>query len=384
MKSSLSQRKSNPCTVPSKISRKRILHLGMKLNTLKYLFVYIVPLIILFSLWCANIWSYFALVFIFGLIPSVELFFNGSTENLSAAEEEEAKNNILFDLILYGLVPLQCFILIYFLYQIGDPSLPLYVKAGMTTAYGLACGGIAINAGHELGHRNTWYEQAMSKVLLLSTLYMHFFIEHNRGHHNHVSTDHDPASSRFNESIYYFFPRSIIGGWISAWNLEKKKLTIQNKRVWSLQNEMIRFQLIQTAFITAIALIFSLETMVCFIAGASIGILILETVNYIEHYGLRRVKVGNRYERTKPIHSWNSNHPLGRILLLELTRHSDHHYISSTKYQTLKHFNDSPQMPTGYPGMMVLALFPPLWFSVMNKRIEEYGSMPPPLAQSQL
>ena len=96
------------------------------------------------------------------------------------------------------------------------------------------------------------------------------------------------------------------------------------------------------------------------------------------------IKVGDGFERTKPIHSWNSNHPIGRILLLEVTRHSDHHYISSKKYQTLKHFDNSPQMPTGYPGMMVLALIPPLWFRVMNKRLEESGATPPQLAQSQL
>ena len=352
----------------------------MKLSTLKYLFVYTVPVIILLSLWSANLWSYFALVFIFGFIPFVELFTKGSTKNLTSKEEEKAKDNMFFDIILYGLVPLQYFILVYFLIQLGDNTLPLYTKIGMIICYGLACGGIAINTGHELGHRNTWYEQLMSKSMLLSTLYMHFFIEHNRGHHNNVSTDHDPASSRYNESIYSFYPRSIIGGWKSAFNLEAKKLTIQNKRVWSWHNEMLRFQFIQIALITTIALVFSLETMVCFIVGAIIGILILETVNYIEHYGLRRIKVGKRFERTKPIHSWNSNHPLGRILLLELTRHSDHHYISSTKYQTLKHFDNSPQMPTGYPGMMVLAICPPLWFRIMNKRIEEFGSKPLPSA----
>jgi alkane 1-monooxygenase len=147
---------------------------------------------------------------------------------------------------------------------------------------------------------------------------------------------------------------------------------------------MLRFQITQIALITTIALVFGLETMFYFIAGATIGIIILETVNYIEHYGLRRAKVGNGFERTKPIHSWNSNHPIGRILLLEVTRHSDHHYIASKKYQTLKHFDDSPQMPTGYPGMMILALFPPLWFRVMNKRIEKYGSMPTESALKQL
>ena len=103
------------------------------------------------------------------------------------------------------------------------------------------------------------------------------------------------------------------------------------------------------------------------------GFLLLETVNYIEHYGLRRKKVNEKhFEQVLPIHSWNSNHTIGRLLLLELTRHSDHHYRASRKYQILRHFDDSPQMPTGYPGMMLLALVPPLWFRVMHKQIEVY------------
>jgi alkane 1-monooxygenase len=356
----------------------------MRWLELKYLFVYITPIVILFSLWASNIWSFFALFFIFGLIPFVELFTQGSPHNLNPQEEEKAKNNLLFDLILYPLVPLQYIILGYFLIQVSNETLPLYTKIGLTSAYGLSCGGIGINAAHELGHRNTWYEQLMSKMLLLSTLYMHFFIEHNRGHHKYVSTDQDPASSKYNEVIYAFFLRSILGGWKSACRLEEKKLTMQKKRVWSWHNEMLRFQIIQITLISIIAFSFGFETMCFFLIGALIGILILETVNYIEHYGLRRMKIGNGFERTKPIHSWNSNHPIGRILLLELTRHSDHHYIASRKYQTLRHFDNSPQMPTGYPGMMILAQFPPLWFRVMNKRIEKYSSMPTESALKQL
>ena len=135
---------------------------------------------------------------------------------------------------------------------------------------------------------------------------------------------------------------------------------------------MIRFQVIQLILIISIAIVVGIEIMGLFMIGALIGILTLETVNYIEHYGLSRQKSGNNYERTKPIHSWNSNHPIGRLLLLELSRHSDHHYMANRKYQVLRDFQESPQMPTGYPGMMLLALFPPAWFKVMNKRINEF------------
>jgi alkane 1-monooxygenase len=236
----------------------------------------------------------------------------------------------------------------------------------------MACGILGINAAHELGHRATKYEQNMSKILLLSTLYMHFFIEHNRGHHKKVATPEDPASSRFGESIYAFFPRSISNSWLSAWHIEATKLQKLGKQFWSWENEMLRFQVWQLALLTAITLFFGWMALLLFAAAALVGILLLEAVNYIEHYGLKRQQTDKGYERTLPIHSWNSNHPMGRLVLLELSRHSDHHFLASRKYQVLRHFDESPQMPTGYPGMILLALVPPLWFKVMHRAISHY------------
>lgn len=348
----------------------------MKFHTLKYFLVYLTPLVVVFSIWSANYWSYSAVFFLFGILPFLELFTKGSTRNLSAAEEEMAQKDITYDLLLYSLVPIQYALLVYFLYQIGQEGLPMYAKVGMTTAFGMACGILGINAAHELGHRSTWYEQLMSKMLLLTTLYMHFFIEHNRGHHKNVSTDEDPASSRYGETVYAFYFRTISGSWLSAWHLEAERLKKAQQGFWTWHNEMLRFQIIQITFVAAIYAVFGTQAMLFFLASAAIGCLLLETVNYIEHYGLRRQKNGNRYERTLPIHSWNSNHPIGRLVLLELSRHSDHHYIANRKYQLLRHFDDSPQMPTGYPGMMLLALCPPLWFRVMHKKIPM--ASPPP------
>ena len=290
---------------------------------------------------------------------------------MNQEEEDTSLKNIIYDVILYSLVPLQYFIVVYFLYNISDDNLTIGSKIGMTIALGLSCGILGINAAHELGHRSTRYEQLMSKMLLLTSMYMHFFIEHNRGHHKNVSTDDDPASAKYGEVIYAFYVRTIIGSWLSAWHLEKDRLKKSNHNVWSLHNDMLIFQIIQITFLVVIFLLFGLSVLLWYVAAASIGFMLLETVNYIEHYGLRRKKNGNRYERTMPIHSWNSNHPMGRLVLLELSRHSDHHYLASRKYQVLRHFDESPQMPTGYPGMMVLAMLPPLWFRVMHKEIEK-------------
>jgi alkane 1-monooxygenase len=344
----------------------------MNIAALKYTLVYIIPGVVLFSLLQTNGWAFTALVVVFGVLPALEMLLPASTVNMSAAEEEVAKKDRIYDLILYSLVPIQWALLIFFLLRISDPGLPLLVKVGFTTAFGMACGVLGINAAHELGHRPTKHEQLMSKLLLLTTLYMHFFIEHNRGHHKHVSTDDDPASSRYGEMIYTFFFRTIIGSWLSAWRLERTRLQRKGLSFLGWQNEMLRFQLVQAALVGGVWLLFGVEVMGWFLGAALIGILLLETVNYIEHYGLRRRKKGATYERVLPVHSWNSNHPLGRLILLELTRHSDHHYMASRKYQVLRHFDESPQMPTGYPGMMVLSFFPPLWFRVMHKRIAHY------------
>jgi alkane 1-monooxygenase len=317
-----------------------------------------------------GIWTFSSVLILFGVLPLLELFFKGSTQNLSEIEEELVKKDWKYDALLYSLVPVQYGTLWFFLNQMSVESMDLITRTGMITAMGMSCGVLGINAAHELGHRHTWYEQWMSRVLLLSTLYMHFFIEHNRGHHKNVSTDEDPASARYGEWIYTFYFRTIAGSWLSAWKIEADNIKKKGVSFWSHQNEMLRFQIIQLIFLGIIYFVWGIWPLLSFLAASFIGILLLETVNYIEHYGLRRKKINGRYERTLPVHSWNSNHPIGRLLLLELSRHSDHHYMANRKYQTLRHFDNSPQMPTGYPGMMILSLFPPLWFRVMHKKID--------------
>lgn len=346
---------------------------SMNLKFLKYMSAFISVVVILISITAGGIWVFFAPVYAFVLIPGLELFMQGSEENHTKAEEEVAKKDLKFDILVWLILPVQYIMMWIFLTRVGNEALPMWERGGMILAFGISCGVFGINVAHELGHRSTWYEQLMSKLLLLSTLYMHFFIEHNRGHHKNVSTDEDPASSRRGEMIYAFWFRSVTDGWVSAWHLERDRLAKTNTPWYSLRNEMLVYQLVQIALLASIAIGFGWKVMLAFIVSSTIGFLLLETVNYIEHYGLRRKKIdGEYYEKVMPVHSWNSNHPVGRLMLFELTRHSDHHYMASRKYQVLRHFDQSPQMPTGYPGMMVLALFPPLWFKVMHAHIDKY------------
>jgi alkane 1-monooxygenase len=243
-------------------------------------------------------------------------------------------------------------------------------KIGIISAFGISCGILGINLAHELGHRLTKYEQNLSKLLLLSSQYLHFFIEHNRGHHKHVSTDEDSASAMLGENIYSFYFRTIIGSYLSAWKIENESLKRKNLSIYSWHNQMIRFQVYQLILSISIIAIFGFEVWFYYLCSTMIGIILLETVNYIQHYGLRRKKIEEEYERVNPMHSWNSDYPLGRIFLFELSRHSDHHHIATRKFQVLRTIDSSPQMPTGYPGMMILALIPPIWFLVMDKRIQ--------------
>jgi alkane 1-monooxygenase len=339
-------------------------------------FKYLSPLIIYVLVWLAftgNGWiTWTPVMYAWVLMPILELFIKPDEKNLGAAEAELAKNDRLYDYILYLIVVLQFAALYLFLSSMKAPDLAWWEVAGRTWSMGLLCGSFGINVAHELGHRTKKYEQVFSKALLLTSLYMHFYIEHNKGHHKKVATPADPASARYNEPVYAFFIRSVSGSYLSAWKIANNEIKKKGLPVLHWKNEMLQMQVIQFLFVAAIFFMFGWMVTFYFLNAALIGFLMLETVNYIEHYGLqRKQRADGNYERAMPQHSWNSNHILGRLMLFELSRHSDHHYLASRKYQLLQHHDDAPQLPTGYPGSMLLSLIPPLWFYVMNKKIRE-------------
>jgi alkane 1-monooxygenase len=305
-------------------------------------------------------------------IPVAELFLRPDPKNLNAAEEELAKTDKTYDIFLYLVVVLQFVALYQFLKGMSADTLAWHEVFGRVWVMGMLCGTFGINVGHELGHRKNKFEQFLAKALLLSSLYMHFFIEHNKGHHKRVATPEDPSSARYGESVYIFYLRTIVLSYFSAWHIAIKDTKKKGNAVFSLYNEMVQFHFVEIVFVAFIFFMFGLIPTLYFLVAALIGILLLETVNYIEHYGLQRKSLGEgKYERAMPAHSWNSDHVIGRLMLFELSRHSDHHYLANRKYQLLRHHDDSPQMPTGYPGMMILSLFPPAWFYVMNNRIKK-------------
>jgi alkane 1-monooxygenase len=338
----------------------------------KYLTVMVLPVLVGLSLLSHDWLTLVPLFYVFGLVPLLEYMLPTSTANPSPQEEKRLLASPVFDWLAYCGVPVQYGILLIFLVSLTEPSLSIVTIGGRILAMGLMCGVFGINIAHELGHRSDVFSQRLAQALLLSSLYMHFFIEHNKGHHRKVSTPDDPASSRFNEPLYFFWLRSVIGSYTSAWQLEADRLRRQGRSFWSMANQMLGFQLIQIGLVFIIGIMLGYQVALAFVAAAIIGFLLLETVNYIEHYGLQRQTSPKGYETVGPHHSWNSNHLLGRVMLFELSRHSDHHFKATRKYQILRHLEESPQMPTGYPGMMLLSLIPPLWFRVMNPRVEAY------------
>jgi alkane 1-monooxygenase len=305
----------------------------------------------------------------------LELLFNPNSENFSKEEEEAEKENKAYTYILYAMVPIQLAYLFYFFMVIQDPGLTTLDLAGRITAMGLMCGVIGINVGHELGHRNNRFDEFLGEILLLTSLDTHFLPYHNGGHHFNVATPKDAATARRNELLYVFWIRSHFTSYTQAWQLENRRMKESGRSWFHIQNRMIIYTLANIILLAAIFFFVGWLGLIAFIGAAVVGILLLETVNYIEHYGLLRQKNKHgRYERVKRTHSWNSDHVIGKVMLFNLSRHSDHHYNGSKHYQILKSLPESPQMPTGYPGMMLLSLFPPLWFGLMNKKIQQLES----------
>lgn len=236
-------------------------------------------------------------------------------------------------------------------------------------------GGVAINAAHELGHKRANAERRLSKLALAQTCYGHFFVEHNRGHHLRVATVEDPASSRFGESVYRFIPRSVAGGLRSAWDLERRRLARLGRSPLSLRNDVISGWLLTAGLYAGSVLWFGPVVLPWLVGQAIIGFCLLESVNYLEHYGLRRQRTANgRYEPVSPRHSWNSDTRVANVFLFHLQRHSDHHANPRRRYQLLRSSAEAPQLPAGYGTMLVLAMIPPLWRHVMDSRVlAHYG-----------
>ncbi|MFQ5609767.1 MAG: alkane 1-monooxygenase, partial [Woeseiaceae bacterium] len=230
--------------------------------------------------------------------------------------------------------------------------------------------GLAINSAHELGHKNSKLEKTLSRIVLTVPAYGHFSIDHNRGHHSDVSTPEDCSSARMGENIYKFMLREIPGVFRRAWEYEKARLNNRGESEWHVSNQILQSWSLSVAIAVALIIAFGPKMIPFLLIHHFFAYWQLTSANYVEHYGLLRVKRDNgRYEKCQPHHSWNSNHIFSNLVLFHLERHSDHHANPLRRYQSLRHFEDLPQLPNGYFGVYLLAYVPWLWFRVMDKRL---------------
>lgn len=338
-----------------------------------FMLIYLVPFSVVFGYLMGGLWTFQTPFFVFAVIPFIDMIIGKDTTNPPEASEQALAAQKSYRIITWFCTPLQLFIIGWGFYVIATHKVTTWELIGLSISTGTCSGIMGINVSHELAHRvNNRMEPFLSKLMLWSVLYLHWGLEHVVGHHRNVATPLDSATARLGESFYTFLPRTIFGTFNTAWEFEANRMKKADLPAWSMQNRVALFLLFQFILILTVAVLFGFRGLVFFLLQSFVAICLLEVVNYIEHYGLLRKKIDDeRYETVKPWHSWNSSNWLTNRFLFNLQRHSDHHYKPGRRYQILRHFEKSPQLPTGYAGMIVLAVFPFLWRSIMDPKVKE-------------
>jgi alkane 1-monooxygenase len=337
--------------------------LGLVVPTLPFLAWGLVELTGLGVFW------FYGPVLVFGIFPLLDLIVGLDARNPPDSVIKALEQDRYYRWCTYAYIPVQYAGLIFACWEWSYGDLSVIESIGLALTVAMVSG-IAINTAHELGHKRASLERWLSKVALAQSGYGHFFIEHNRGHHVRVATPEDPASSRLGESFYRFWPRTVSGSLRSAWELERARLTRLESSMWTPRNDILSAWAMTVVLFGALVAVFGVVVLPYLVIQAVLGFSLLEVVNYLEHYGLlRQRREDGRYERTRPEHSWNSNSAASNVLLYHLQRHSDHHANPIRRYQALRHVDDAPQLPTGYAGMIVLAVIPPIWRRVMDRRV---------------
>ncbi|MCS7475244.1 fatty acid desaturase [Umezawaea endophytica] len=319
-----------------------------------------------------GVWFWLGPIVILVVVPAIDLLTGLDRSNPPDDVIEALENDRYYRWITYLFLPIQYAGFATAFWAIAHSGLSTVDKIGLAVTIGCV-GGIGINTAHELGHKKESHERWLSKIALAQSFYGHFSIEHNRGHHVRVATPDDPASSRVGESFYRFWPRTVLGSLASAWRLEEKRYARRGGHPIHLGNDVLNAWLMSVVLWGAVVAWLGFGVLPYLVVQAVVGFSLLEVVNYLEHYGMARRMVGapgrRRYERVAPRHSWNSNNIATNVLLYHLQRHSDHHANPTRRYQSLRDFEESPSLPTGYAGMILLALVPPAWRRVMDPRV---------------
>lgn len=319
-------------------------------------------------------WLYllFAPIFIHLIIPLLDLTFGEDFSNPPESAVAQLDQDFFYRVLVWAYVPFQITGTVYGAWLATTQPLEWYAYITLVFSVG-SINGIGIATAHELGHKQEVLDRWLAKIALAPSMYGHFFVEHNRGHHKRVATPEDPASARMGEGFWIFLPRTVFYSLVSAWGLERERLQRQGKGVWSLHNENLQAWSLSILFYGILITWLGWTALIFLVLQGVYAASMLEVVNYVEHYGLLRQKDENgQYVRCAPEHSWNSNHIVGNIVLYHLQRHSDHHAHPTRRYQALRHFDEAPQLPGGYASMITFAYCPPLWFALMDHRVVKH------------
>jgi alkane 1-monooxygenase len=272
--------------------------------------------------------------------------------------------------ILRGFVPLEILLLVAGGFAAADADLPTIL--GLAFAVGFVAGAQGITFAHELGHSRRPTDRALGWVLMGCVLYGHFMVEHYRGHHIRAATHDDPASARPGESLWRFLPRTLAGSWLHAWKLESEFLRMR-RQGW-LRSPLAWCTAANVALLATLAAAGWWGVLLFWVLQSAFAVWLLETVNYIEHYGLqRRIGPDGRPVPFATEHAWNADTLLSNSLLANLQRHSDHHVHAWKPFPELQPLA-GPQLPTGYAGCLLLAAVPPVWFGLMHRRLQPTGA----------
>ena len=320
-----------------------------------------------------NWFAYGPLLFLFVALPIADALIGRDPTDPPPEDVPDLERDRWYPTIPLLFVPLQLGSVAFGAWAFTQSGLHWGEQLAWATSVGMTSGVAAINVAHELVHKDTKLARVAGGVLLSTTCYGSFKVEHVRGHHVNVGTPADPSSARQGQSVYQFLWQALRHNVINAWRLEAVRLARKGHGVWTWRNELFTWWALTALFAAALTWAFGPGGLLFFGVQSFVACSQLEIINYIEHYGLRRRRRDNgKYERVSAAHSWDSNHLLSGLFLLQLPRHADHHLHANRPYQVLRYHPDSPKMPLGYAAMFWLALLPPLWWRIMDPRVDAY------------
>ncbi len=346
----------------------------MRISDLRFLLALILPLLSALGLIVAPQNAFVSTLLVWGSFALLETLLPKNSPMPVA--EDDSKGYFQWVLRLY--VVLQMGLIAVGAYAAANSE--WLIVLGIAFSVGYITGAQGITFAHELGHSKSKTDRFCAWLLMTTVCYGHFMVEHYRGHHPRAATWDDPASARYGESFYRFLPRTLWGSLASGWRLEAQRIAqmkstwVRSPLAWSAGASAALIVLPFLMLFGSSASMESAQTAMkigaFFVLQSAIAFLLLELVNYIEHYGLQRNSDGSKREAFGKMHAWNADHIITNSLLANLQRHSDHHMHAWKPYATLQDTPDSPRLPTGYAGSILLAAIPPLWFALMHPRLE--------------